>query len=223
MSVLLPSNANSRLGCVEVGRVGRALVAAAVVAVAADGGSYALQARHSLAIGVWSLVACAFALRLGELRGGRRAAGLSLLAALGFVAVTAASVTWVPDPEGAFLAFDRALLYVGVGALAALTARRGLSVWCDGFALGVTVVAVLALTSRLFPSLLPGHDLPQFLPGTAKRLSYPVDYWNGLALLLAMGTPLLLRSAVTGSRAWRGFAAAAVPALPPPPDRTGTR
>jgi len=198
---------------VETGLIGRILVAAAVVVVAMDGGSYSLEARHSLAIAVWWLVACAFVFRLGDLGGRRPAARSSLIAALGFAVVVAASVAWAPSSESAFLALDRVILYIGIGALAALTPRRALAVWCDGFALGVTAVALLALTSRFFPWVLPAHDLPQFLPGAAERLSYPLDYWNGLAVLLAIGTPLVLRAAVAGGTAWRVLSAAAIPVL----------
>jgi hypothetical protein len=177
-----------------------------------DGGSYTLAARHSLAIAVWSLVACAFVYGFAGVT--RRPLGLlAVLAALGFCLFVAASTLWAASPEAAFIEFDRALLYVGVGVLAALTPRRWIVVWADGCALGVGIVAVLSLTSRFFPSALGGHDLPHFLPGTAERLSYPLDYWNGLAVLLAIGTPLLLRAAVIGSPRWRMSAAAVLPAL----------
>jgi O-antigen ligase/polysaccharide polymerase Wzy-like membrane protein len=113
----------------------------------------------------------------------------------------------------AFLEFDRVLLYVGVGALAVFTGRR-LDTWSDGIALGTAAVAAVALASRFFPSLFPTHNLPQFLPGTAERLSYPVDYWNGLAVLLAIGTPLLLRAALAATRGLaRALAAAALPGV----------
>lgn len=174
-------------------------MAAAVFLIALDGGSYTLSARHTLAVGVWWLLACALAFRLAETKRLLSGAGATLAAALCFAAVVGASITWTADAEGAFREFDRVLLYIGVGALAALTPRRRVVVWADGCAIGIALVALLALTSRFFPSLLPAHDLPQFLPGVAERLSYPVDYWNGLAVLLAIGAPLVLRGAAADS------------------------
>ena len=35
-------------------------------------------------------------------------------------------------------------------------------------------------------------DLASLLPGVEGRLSYPVDYWNGLAILVGLAFPLLL-------------------------------
>jgi O-Antigen ligase len=197
----------------EAGRMGRAVVAAAVFFIALDGGSYTLSARHTLAAGVWWLLACVLAFRLGETKRLASGAGATLAAALCFAAVVGASMTWSADAEGAFREFDRVLLYIGVGALAALTPRRRVVVWADGCAIGIALVALLALTSRFFPSLLPAHDLPQFLPGVAERLSYPVDYWNGLAVLLAIGAALVLRGAAAGSPAARAAGAAALPAI----------
>ncbi|MEX2447751.1 MAG: hypothetical protein WD404_03290, partial [Solirubrobacterales bacterium] len=47
-----------------------------------------------------------------------------------------------------------------------------------------------------------------------ERLSYPLDYWNALAALIALGFPLLLQVATCARSALsRGLAAAALPAL----------
>ena len=193
--------------------IARALVAAAVLALALDGGTYELTARHSLAVAIWWMLACGIALRLWEIPERRSPQTVAGLAFAGFAALVAASATWAANAEVAFLEFDRVLLYVGVGALAALTGRR-VDTWSDGLALGTAAVAAVALASRFFPSLFPTHNLPQFLPGTAERLSYPVDYWNGLAVLLAIGTPLLLRSALAARRGLaRALAAAALPGV----------
>ena len=208
-----PSNPGSRLVRMEVGRLGRALVAAAVFFIALDGGSYTLSARHTLATGVWWILACALAFRLGETKRLASGAGATLVAALCFAAVVGASVTWSANAEGAFREFDRVLLYIGVGSLAALTPRRRIVVWADGCAIGIALVALLALTSRFFPSLVEGQDLPRFLPSAAERLSYPVEYWNGLAVLLAIGTPLVLRGAASDSPLGRAAGAGAVPTI----------
>lgn len=195
--------------------VGRALVAAAVVVLAVDGGTYGLVGRHSLAIAVWWLIALGVGFGILRLPARRSPQGITGAFLASFALLVGVSVIWAANAEAAFLEFDRAALYVGVFALAALSAPRvGLCAWCDGFAIGVSAVTALALASRFYPSQLASHDLPRFLPGSADRLSYPVDYWNGLGVLLAIGIPMLLRLAVVASRAaWRGLAAAALPAV----------
>ena len=39
------------------------------------------------------------------------------------------------------------------------------------------------------------------LPGVEDRLAYPVNYWNGLASLIAIGIPLILTIAAESRRA----------------------
>ena len=80
--------------------------------------------------------------------------------------------------------------------------------------MAVTGVAAVALISRLFPGSFPEGDLPTFLPGTVTRLSFPLGYWNGLAIFLALGVPLLLRLAlVARSGLVRGLALAPMPVI----------
>src|SRR5438477_597694 len=81
-------------------------------------------------------------------------------------------------------------------------------------ALRGAAVAALALASRLFPDLVGQTVVGRLLPDAAVRLSYPVDYWNGLGILVALGLPLLLRSATAiEAGLWRGGAIAGVPLL----------
>ena len=72
------------------------------------------------------------------------------------------------------------------------SARR----WLAGLALGVSAVIGLALSSRLFPQLFEApQQLAQIFPTANKRLSYPVDYWNGLATLAAASACRMVISA----------------------------
>ena len=185
------------------------------MALALDGGTYGLVARNSFAVAVWWVVAVGVALGIWSLPSRRSPQAITGAFLGAFTLLAGASVAWATNPEAAFLEFDRAALYVGVFALATLSARRGgVRTWCDGFAIGICGVTALALTSRFFPSLLPSHDLPRFFPGGGERLSYPLDYWNGLAMLLALGVPALLLVAVAERKAaWRGLAAGALPAV----------
>ena len=111
--------------------------------------------------------------------------------------------------------FNRVSLYLGVFMLAVLAGTRSnLKRWHDGFAIGITAIGLLALLSRLFPDLVDERGLFQFLPGGENRLSYPLDYWNGLGIFTGLAFPLLLGAAVRARSAIaRGLAVAPVPAL----------
>jgi hypothetical protein len=105
---------------------------------------------------------------------------------------------WSPSAERAFGELDRVLLYAGVLLLPVVFARPGDAArWADGMAGATVVVALLAVGQRLFPGIFPADHLADVLPNAATRLSYPLGYWNGLAIFVALGLPLLLRVAVS--------------------------
>jgi O-antigen ligase len=133
-------------------------------------------------------------------------AGLAVLAGL--------SIAWSDSAEGAFAESNRIALYLGVFVVVVAAARRGSArSWIDGLGLGIVAVGLLALVSRLFPHLIgQGPIAPEFA-GDA-RVSYPVNYWNGLAILLALAFPAMLRIAAESRRYLvRGAALAPLPAL----------
>lgn len=189
-------------------------VGSALLAVGLAGGGYGIQARNTLSIAVW--LAVAFAAVVG---GVARAATRGVLLAGGllaaFAVVTAGSLLWAASNERAWDEVTRVLLYLGVFALVALLApRTRLAAWCDGLATGITAIALVALASRLFPDLFPEARPLEFLAGTQTRLSYPLGYWTGLGILIALGFPLLLRTATAAAgRVSRGAAVAALPLL----------
>ncbi len=190
-------------------------IAAALFAVAYDGGSYGQVGRSSVAIAVWWAVILGVAVGIWPTarvpRGALVAGGLLA----GFALLTLASTAWAASAEGAFADFDRASLHLGVFAVVVLAGRRSdLDRWSDGVALATTGVAVLALTSRLLPDLVSSSDFRVLLPAAYSRLSYPLGYWNALAILVGLGVPLVLRSALAASRLTiRGLSLAAVPPM----------
>jgi tetratricopeptide (TPR) repeat protein len=101
-----------------------------------------------------------------------------------------------------------------VFAFVVLAARRGSGArWSNGLALGIVSVGVLALVSELFPDFVGPGAPPSFFP-SENRLSYPVNYWNGLAILAGIGFPLLLRAATAERNpVVRALALAPIPAL----------
>jgi hypothetical protein len=190
-------------------------LAAAVFWVAYDDGSYSLTSRNSIAVIVlWGLL---LAWGLGFWPAARipRAALVSgsLLAA--FAGWTGLSALWAASSEKAFAEFDRVLLFLAVFALAVVAAPRASERrWIAGLALGLTAIGVIALVSRLFPHLFDDTtQLAQAFPTARKRLSFPVDYWNGLATLVAFAVPVLLYFAVEAHAVVRGLAVAPLPAL----------
>jgi O-antigen ligase len=79
-------------------------------------------------------------------------------------------------------------------------------------ALALSAIAIVALVSRCFPStfgLQPGQTILQPLKN---RLSFPLGYWNGLGIEVALAYPLLL--SIMASR--RSRLASALAALPLP-------
>ncbi len=79
----------------------------------------------------------------------------------------------------------------------------------------IVVVAVVALASRLHPGLFTAAgQTASYLPSAQSRLSWPLNYWNALAALLAFSMPLLLSSTSTArSIAMQALAAAAIPII----------
>jgi O-Antigen ligase len=139
--------------------------------------------------------------------------GLALLGA--FAAWTALGIGWSESAEQSVAELGRVATYLGIFALALLAqGRDGLRRAVNAVAAAIAVVAGLALLSRFHPSWFPTNETARFLPDTRERLNYPLNYWNGLAALIAIGLPLALVAA-TRSRTLvaRGLAAAAVPPM----------
>jgi O-Antigen ligase len=189
-------------------------VAGAIFALGYYHGGFGTEARGAAGLLVWWAVVLALVLGWHPQRWFRAAAAATIaLAALGIL--TIASMAWASSDERVFAEFTRVALYVGV-LLLVLTVARAESAarWSDGIAMGITALALLALFSRCFPQVIDTTSAFRFLPYGRTRLSYPVGYWNGLGVLVAIGVPLALRAALSASsRAARSLAVAALPPL----------
>jgi O-antigen ligase len=143
-----------------------------------------------------------------------RAALVAVGALAAFAVLALLSAGWAVSDEKAFLEFTRVLMYLGVLVLVALAVtRRTAASVADGIAFGIVAVILLALASRLFFGDVGPGAMPSFFP-VRSRLNYPVNYWNGLAILAALAFPLLLRAAVAQRPAWlRALALVPVPAM----------
>jgi O-antigen ligase len=198
-----------------VGALVTLAVAAVVFWVAFDGGSYSLSSRATLSIAIWWTILMAIVLGLWPLARPPRAALLAGGLLAGLAAITAASIGWAASAERAFTEANRVTLLLGAFAVAVLAGTRGnVRRFADGLALGLAAVGVLALAGRLFGDVLPAGQVPDFLPSALTRLSWPVEYWNGLAILVALSLPLLLRIATSAEAvAVRALAVGVFPAL----------
>ena len=192
-------------------------VAAAYVWLAVSDGGFDPSAYTAAGLFVWWAAVLALLLRIWP-RGGlppATAGAGALLAAFSILALL--STTWAGDGGRAFVEAVRALGYLGVFVLAAIVVRAGgARDLLGGIAIGLTVLAGLALLSRLQPGLVGSEaELQRLLPETAGRLSYPIGYWNGLAACMALLICLLTwLGADARSRTGRALAVAALP-IPP--------
>ena len=188
--------------------------AVVVFAMAYDNGAYSLPSRNFWAIAVWWAIILAVALRAPRSRTmdppalavGGLLSGLALLTLL--------SATWGDSVEQAVNEFNRVSLHLGVFTLVLiLSGRISRERWCDSLGIGICAVVAVSLVSRFAPERFSDRGFAEVLPG-ATLLSFPLGYWNGLAILAALAVPLLLRTASAPGRiVVRAAAVAPLPAI----------
>ena len=140
-------------------------------------------------------------------------ATLAALASLAlYAALTLLSALWSRSTGRALIEVDRVWLYLVVLLLfgSVRTSREELRLLVKGLAVGIAIVCLAGLTSRLLPDVW--HTAPEV---SNERLSYPVTYWNALGLLAAIGILLTfhLTCSLAERRAVRVLAAALLPLL----------
>ena len=190
-------------------------VAIVVFLVAYDNGGFGESTRDTVGIILWWVLVLCVGLGVWPLARIPRAAWVTggLLAAFGLW--TLLSVFWAADAAGAYGEFTRVMLYVAGFAVTVAGSRRANAArWCNGLAVGIAAVAGIALISRLFPGTLGNEAIARLIPEGQNRLSYPVGYWNGLAIFGALGIPLLLRASIASrSIVARGLALVPIPVI----------
>jgi hypothetical protein len=188
-------------------------VAVLYVALAVANGGYSTGLTAGATVAIWWAVVIALALGgwpRSRVLPTALGAGACLAALAAWMAI---SVGWASDDGGTFVEIVRALGYLGVFVLVVISSPRASArTWLGGLALGLVIVAGLALLSRFEPSFGGGKELGTFLPSAAGRLSYPVGYWNGLAATMAIAVVLLVwLGAQARTAALRAAAVAAIP------------
>jgi hypothetical protein len=191
------------------------LVFALVVYLGLEGGGYDPLVHDQVGIAAWWAV-FAFVL-VGALprRGLNRwtLAALALLAA--FAGWVALSLIWTESSERTFTDVARVLSYLGIFTLVAATRdSRETELTIGAVASAIALVVGIGLVSRLHPAWFPSSEQTGRLLASEERLSYPLNYWNALAALTAIGIPLLLQLA-SGAKSIlaRAASAAVLPAL----------
>jgi O-antigen ligase len=188
-------------------------VALATIATTLPNGAYSVQARSIIAVVVWWAVVAGVLLRAFPRAAVPREGLVAGAAITGLTLFTVLSMGWGVDDGGAFDDALRAVVYTGVFALVVVASpARSARDWLAGLAIGLVAVSVLAVGSRLIPSLFPESDLVTALPEVRGRLSYPLGYWNALGALLALTSVLLMGLAgLSRTVVGRSFATAAIP------------
>ncbi|HEY3577176.1 MAG TPA: O-antigen ligase family protein [Gaiellaceae bacterium] len=191
-------------------------MAGAVFALSYANGGFAATTRSYAGIAAWWLLGAGAAIGIAS---ARAAIDRLALVTIGLLAAFAIwiliSMRWASDAERAFAQFNQVTLYVAVLALGIVVARLVPGpVLVGGVALALSAIATVALVSRCFPStfgLQPGATI---IPALRNRLSFPVGYWNGLGIEVALAYPLLLSTmASRRSRLAGALAAAPLPIL----------
>jgi hypothetical protein len=174
-----------------------------VIYLAFAGGGYDAVVYGQVGILCWA------AILLGTLIGvlplaRPSAAGWWVIGLLAALAVwTAFGLLWTDSSERTVGEMARVASFLGVFVLlVSVQGREAVHNAVFGVAAALGVVAVLALASRLHPELFPDITAAQYLDDISARLSYPVNYWNGLASLMAIGIPLFGCVALTTTRRW---------------------
>jgi len=188
-------------------------VAGCVFALSYANGGFDTTTKSYAGISAWWLLGTGAAIGIA---GARARVDRLALGSLGFLAGlaiwTLLSMSWSSDGGRAFDQFNQVSFYVGVLALSIVIARLvPSSVIVSGVALAISGVGLVALVSRFFPSTF-GLEPSTILPAINSRLSFPLGYWNGLGIEMALAYPLLL--SIMASR--RSRLASALAALPLP-------
>jgi hypothetical protein len=186
---------------------------APVLYLALRGGGYDLVVRSEVGLAAWWIVLLGVAIGVLPLQRIGSLAWLSISLLGAFAVWTGVAAGWSESAELTIAELGRLVSYLGFLVLGMCVVRRDtVRQLVSGVAVAFGVVSVLAVLSRLEPSLFPSDQVAAFFPGSQARLSYPLNYTNGNGELLAIGIPLLLMIATAGrTLAGRALGAAALP------------
>ncbi len=162
-------------------------------AYALQGGAYDTLVRQQAGLLVWLALAAGLATGVLPRSRPRRGAWVLIGGLASFVLVTALSLAWTESAERTIAEVARNLGYLGIVLLVLCSAdRRTVPAACAGLVSAGVLVCGLALASRLAPAAFPADTIGRVFE--TSRLSYPLNYWNGLATWAAI--------AIAGCLSW---------------------
>jgi hypothetical protein len=185
---------------------------ALILGLALAGGGFAVTPRHVAGLVVWLLLVGMLSLGAA----GRATLGRPFYWAAGLIGAVAIfsgfSSLWSGSIELSVIEADRVLVYLGFFLAAFLIAQtdQRRQRFAEGIAISISLIALLALASRLLPHLLSVSEAH----GTGSRLRYPLGYWNADGIVFAIAAAFCLwMSRHSLVRALRWAAVAALPAI----------
>jgi hypothetical protein len=187
---------------------------ALVVYLGLSDGGYDLLVWGEVGVVAWLLVGLGALVGLLPVKSLYKSGWLATAALIGLTAWTALGISWAESSERAVMELARTSTYLGVFLLALSAARSGQARGLlNGVTAGVVLVGLIALLSRLRPAWFPADPGTPLL-GERNRLDYPLNYFDALAALLALGWTLAV-GAATRARTQAGamLAASVLPAL----------
>jgi len=146
--------------------------------------------RHVAGLLVWLVVVALLVLGAASRAALARPFHWSVASISSLALLSALSSYWSGSAELSVIEADRALVYLGVFLAAFLIAQtddRGQR-FAEGIAIGVAIVALLGLASRLLPEIL---EVSSSL-GSGAQLRYPLGYWNANGVVFGIAVALLL-------------------------------
>lgn len=205
------------LGLVDFDAVVAWLLGFAVVAwLGLNGGGFDALEHQRFGVCIWLLILAGLCLSLIPTR---RLGGVAWLSIglFGLFAIwTGFSLIWTGSPDKTGSELARVATYLGIFVLAIFSGSgRAGRFLTSGVAAAIVLIATIALLSKLHPAWFPEAGVTgEMLPKEARRLAYPIGYWNGLGALVAIGLPLLLNLAASARTTLvRTASAACLPVL----------
>jgi O-antigen ligase len=181
-----------------------------MVGLALSGGGFDVSSRHIAGLAVWLVVVGLLVLGAGS----RARLGWPLYSAAGLFGclalLSAISSLWSGSVELSVIKADRLLVYLAFFLAAFLIAQTDerRQRFAEGIAIGVTIVVLLGLASRLLPHVL---DVSNSL-GSGPRLRYPLGYWNANGAMCGIAIAMLLW--LSRNARWTALRWASVAAMP---------
>lgn len=178
--------------------------------MALAGGGYDLTSRHIAGLLAWLVVVALLLLGVGSKASLARPFLWSVALVVFLALWSALSASWSGSAELSAIEADRTLAYLGVFLAAFLIAQteRRRQRFAEGLAIGVAVIVLLGLGSRLLPDLI---EVANGL-GSGAQLRYPLDYWNANGVVFSVGVALLLW--LSRDASWPGLRWLAVGMMP---------